>query len=147
MIKYLFLLVFLFGCGAGEGTNNDKEDDNSESTAGSPTINISGGGENSVTTVNITDSADGQVNESFAENNQQDPTNNEQPYDPELSDFDNACAFCCTDGNDISDASCVDGVEGENNQNGDCSSELLMEAGCSPDPSAPDCFLCKELGL
>lgn len=151
MARLLLAVLLLggIGCGSGEGSDDENTADVGGQT-GNVTVNATADNGGTVN-VNVADSGDGQVNDTFSDGNVLDP-DNAASGDGDLSDFEAECAFCCSDANPLSEASCVNNVEGNGedvplNSRGDCPSELLVEAGCSPDLSSPGCFLCKELGM
>ena len=159
MRKSLTILILLpSGCGAGDGTNNDREQLETTTVTGS-NINITAN-DGATVNVNQQESGDGQTNDTLASGNQLDdqsdtssPANEDDLeaiqalYAPDIDlDQVEACIFCCTPENEVSEASCVDATEGVDNEFGDCPGELLAFAGCS-DGLVERSIIEQELGL
>lgn len=131
-MRWLILLILLVGCGSGgDGDGNVNVnlscDDSSPDPAARCDVNI-----------NQTNPS-GESSVGVVENNQ----DVEQPivFSPDIDQetgltvFETECALCCGPDGGLSEASCVDAVEGEGNVNGDCPEEVLVDAGCTPDLS------------
>lgn len=121
-MRLIFVLFFMYGCGDIASSNSTSNNQQAQEQAQQPS--------------SCSQQCCGSCQDSLEENLDRPSTEQER-----------ACAFCCSEGNEVSEASCVDRAEGgAGNPNGDCEEAILIAAGCSPDLSQRGGFLSAAVG-